>query len=127
MKGKRLLILGVALIIIFGGIYFHINFFTKSMIVGTYINKNYNYTPFLPEIPYSIDTLRIFKDERFISSHWGEGQYKLSYSLKGTTINLSYKYEFGMAGYKIPVTRNCFEAPRLILYRPKKHHYSKVR
>lgn len=126
MKKRNLIIIGAVLVLTLLGIHLYNNFFTKNMLIGTYVNQNYNYTPFLPDIPYFPDTLNIFKDGRFVSSHWGEGQYKLSYSIKGTTIDLTYNYEFGKGSYRTSITRKLFGTPKIMLYRKKNHCYVKL-
>nr|WP_315247373.1 hypothetical protein [uncultured Flavobacterium sp.] len=88
--------------------YFYNSFFSRDMLVGTYVVKNYYNSPSAVELPSTTDTLKILKDNKFISSDWGEGKYNLSYSITGTKIHFSYQYEFGTAGFTSSLTRKLF-------------------
>ena len=106
--------------------YCYNNFLTQENIVGEYINRNYNHPPFLTEIPYVSDTLVLFKDNHFESPFWGKGSYKITYTIRGTEIQLVYKYEFGKAEYKSSVTRMNWKNPKIILDRNRDHYYERV-
>ncbi|MCD0487347.1 hypothetical protein LPB86_03845 [Pedobacter sp. MC2016-14] len=124
MKTIKFLILGAILTSV---IYFiYDNFFSKGMLVGEYVNKNYDYEPFLPEIPYEQDTLRLFENNKFRSHFWGKGTYKIFYTLVGTEIELYYKYEFGEAVFRGSLTRCFFGEPKLLLD-PDRNHYLEKR
>lgn len=123
MKKRKLRLSGAILISIFLISYAHKNFFTKSMIVGSYINYNFDYVPFIPDIPYSPDTLRIYNN-KFTSSYWGEGDYTLHSNLAGTRIDLTYAY--GKAGYNTDIERDFFGVPKIMLFRMENHCYQKI-
>lgn len=93
-------------ILIFFSCYLYNNLFFENMLVGTYVVKYSNNSSSAVELPSSKDTLIILKDKKFKSSNWGEGKYDLSYSIRGTKINLHYKYEFGTAGFSTSLNRN---------------------
>lgn len=103
------------------------NFFTRGMLVGVYVNRNYQYKPFLTEIPYVSDTLQIFEDGKFFSPYWGVGQYELSSTLVGTKIRLRYNYEFGKASFNASVERKLFGNPKIILSKEQNHYYEKIK
>jgi hypothetical protein len=121
---KKYISLAVVLLILF---HIYNNFFTKSMLIGLYENKNYKYTPFLPDIPYDADTLILLENNKFISSYFGKGNYKLLYSIKGTEIDLSYNYEFGTAGLNTSIRRLGFGKPKIILFELENHYYEKIK
>ena len=93
------------------------------MIVGSYINKNYNYPPFLPEIPYEEDNLILYDNNKFSNSIWGVGTYKITYSIFGTKI--LFTYEFGISTYKTDIKIDYFGNPKIILFEMENHHYGK--
>lgn len=80
----------------------------------------------MPDIPYVADTLTLFKNNRFESSYWGKGSYKIIYSLDGTKIQLTYRYKFGLAGYKASIERLNWRTPKIILDRDRNHYYEKL-
>jgi hypothetical protein len=96
---------------------------TKDMMVGEYINQNYNYTPFLGEIPYVSDRLEIFSDGTFKSSFFGEGEYELSSSLSG---NISIDFKYRNSIFSTNIERDFFGNPKIILFKVKNHHYKKI-
>ncbi len=91
-------------------------------IVGKYVNSNFNYEPFIAEIPYSVDTLVLNKDYTFISGYFGNGNFEL----KKDKIKLIYNYEFGLSSYEAPVEIDSEGNPKIILFREKNHHYKKI-
>ncbi|MFV0290479.1 MAG: hypothetical protein ACK5IJ_06210 [Mangrovibacterium sp.] len=95
-------------------------------LVGTYVNQNFDYEPFLTEIPCQADTLVIHEDGSFESVCWGKGTYQLSRSVKGTVLHLHYNYEFGKAGFHAPVAKSIFGEVQIMLYKKKDHYYAKV-
>jgi hypothetical protein len=70
MRKKQLFVISLGLTLFCITSHLYINFFVKDMIVGTYINRNYEYEPFIPGIPYMPDTLKILDNNKFLSSHW---------------------------------------------------------
>lgn len=93
---------------------------------GKYVNRNYEYTPFLPEIPYTADTLTLLKDLTFSSSFWGNGVYEIKNSVKGSFIKLTYNYEFGRASCDVKVIEDDEGNPKIMLFEEKNHHYLKI-
>ena len=108
------------------GNYCYNNFFSKSTIIGIYVNTNYNYQPFLVEIPYVADTLKLLSNNQFESNFWGKGNYILLYKASGTEIELFYKYEFGKAAYQTSISRINWGNPKIILNKDKGHYYEKI-
>lgn len=106
--------------------YTYNNYFTQDNIVGTYINKNYDYVPTIVEIPYVPDTLTLFKNNQFASRFWGKGSYNITSSINGTKIELVYSYEFGKAGYQTFIKRLGFGKPKIILNGDRNHFYEKI-
>lgn len=107
--------------------YIYKNFFSKSILTGEYINYYSEYRTFLVGIPNGPDTLKLLKNNKFISPYWeGEGTYELSYSLLGTEITLYCSDEYGKFHVTFPITRNLFGRPKIMLYSEKNHHYKKI-
>jgi hypothetical protein len=97
------------------------NFFTKSMIVGTYISNGNGL-----DGANKGDTLIISKDNTFKSKTWGKGKYTLNYSTKGTTIRIQYDYEFGKASYHMGIKRNYYIEPKLIFDYDLDYYFYKI-
>ncbi|MGB5990491.1 MAG: hypothetical protein WBG43_12245 [Marinifilaceae bacterium] len=81
---KRINLIIVSLILICSLVYVYKNIHTKGMIVGTYINYNFNCLPIVADIPHVADTLILSKDGKFNNSYWGKGDYEITRSLGGT-------------------------------------------
>ena len=128
MEKKKLIPIGSTIIVVLLLVYIYIymNSITRSMLVGSYTNVNFDYVPVTADIPYSKDILRIFKDGHFSSSYWGEGTYELSHTMKGTKIILRYDYEFGKASFITYVERDFLGSIKIILFRDNNHHYLKL-
>ena len=91
------------------------------MLTGVYININYENSPAV-ETSRNLDTLYIYEDNTFSSRYYGNGKYNLSYSLKGTEIDLKYK----SSGYNTFVTRGFLGKPKIILFSDINHYYVKI-
>lgn len=100
--------------------------FSDRELVGSYMNVNYGYTPFVPEIPYVNDTLVLKDDFTFQSRHFGSGNYELNRSFFETEIVLHYEYGMGKALYKAKIEPDEGANPKIILFREKNHYYKKV-
>ncbi len=100
--------------------------YNVESLVGTYENRNYDYTPFVPEIPYVDDTLILKADSTFESDFWGNGTYEVNNSLKGSSIKLHYNYEFGKASYTAKIEEND-KGIKIVLFEKKNHHYEKIK
>jgi hypothetical protein len=96
------------------------------MVVGDYENCNYDYQSFIPKVPNYPDRLTLMENGEFYSPHWGEGVYEINYLVSGTEIRLSYKYEYGTAGYKAVISRGWFGKPKIILVSDLDHYYKKI-
>ncbi|UUC46495.1 hypothetical protein [Flavobacterium cerinum] len=122
---RKGVIISLFLFVIF--LYFYNNFFASKMILGTYVNRNYNQSHSIAEIPNVADTLVILKDNKFISQYWGEGSYELYYTIKGTEIDLMYDYEFGKAGFRTSIDRIMyFGGLKIDLFRDLNQYYEKI-
>lgn len=107
--------------------YAYDNYLTKGMILGTYINTNYQYQPFLVEIPYRPDTLTLLRNGTFMSSYWGKGKYRILHRLFTTQIILDYSYEMGDASATFIMNRHNYFKPQIVLFEVEQHAYLKMR
>lgn len=123
MKSKIVILLIISLT----GFFLYRHFFTENMIIGTYVNENYNNKSSIVDVPKQLDTLIIFSDNKFKNSYWGNGTYKLSYSISGTKISFIYDYEFGKAQFKSTVNRSFFESPKICLNKDLEYYYKKIK
>ena len=119
LKNNKILIICILLI----AFYIFKNFLSENMISGTYVSNN---KQSLIDGPNFGDTLKIYSNNRFESQTWGNGNYKLSYSGKGTIITLKYKYEFGNAVYQTYINRSFFSKPRIVLDFDSEYYFEKV-
>jgi hypothetical protein len=93
------------------------------MIVGKYVNMNYH-NEFIGENPHVEDTLEIHPNGKFYSPFFGEGEYKLSYSFKGTRISLK---PYSKMGLNTSIDRNnLIGKPRINLFRDLNQYYKKI-
>jgi hypothetical protein len=100
--------------------------YTPSELAGTYVNYNYNYEPFLAEIPYCSDTLYIDDKKNFYSKFWGQGEYEIENSLlKRSMITFYYEYDIGQAMYHTSLGRDENGKVKIILSDPPHNHYYK--
>ena len=119
IKNNKILIICVLLI----AFYLFKNFLSENMISGIYISNNQKT---LIDGPNFGDTLKILSNNRFESQTWGNGKYKLKHSISGTKINLSYKYEFGNAGYEMNIYRTFFGKLRIDLNSDLEYYHEKI-
>jgi len=103
-KKKKYLLIVTLIFLIF---YLISNFYTKEMVVGIYVNRNYNNT-FINDIAHKEDTLKLFNDNKFTSPYYGNGTYKLIYEIDGTYIRLSYNDGTGRTSFKTSIYRSQF-------------------
>lgn len=99
---------------------------TKSQVVGTYINKNYQNDP-VPEVPHGIDTLTLKSDGTFTSGFYGDGTYKVGCGILTTKIDWTYEYEMGKAGFSTYFSNKIYEKPKIILNYDLNHYYQKIK
>ena len=81
----------IVLVLFFVISFIYNHFFFKSMVVGTYVNRN-NQDDFTGYIPNTPDTLKLFEDNSYNSytnGYHNNGKYKLSYSFGGTEISIN--------------------------------------
>lgn len=91
-------------------------------LVGIYVNTNFQYHPFLPEIPYNTDTLILNTDSTFYSNYWGKG----TYVIKNNSVELFYHYEYGLGSYIANIGTDEIGHPKIILFKEMDHHYKKI-
>jgi hypothetical protein len=121
MNKKIIWLIGALLLI-----YFFNSFFTKGMIAGTYVNRNYE-NDFALGVPHVPDTLVIYPDNKFYSPYYGKGNYELKYSPKGTRIELNYRDEYGSDGFNTSINRLMFiGSPKIDLFEDFNQHYEKI-
>jgi hypothetical protein len=90
---------------------------------GVYVNSNYNYEPFLAEVPYTNDTLILKKDKSFESKYFGKG----SYVIIDNKIRLTYPYGFGVSTFEAKVEVNNQGLEKIILFEAQNHHYKRIK
>ncbi len=100
--------------------------YTSKDLAGIYINQNFEYTPFLPEIPYSSDTLILREDYTFFSEYFGKGEYKIIKDGYTTHIVLNHEYEFGTAGINLCLKRDKHGQAKIMLFELEDHYYKKI-
>ena len=100
--------------------------FSGSELVGKYINVNYDYTPFLAEIPYVDDTLVLRDDFTFQSKYFGQGNYKINRSFVEAKIVLHCEYEMGDFSFEAMIESDETGKPKIVLFRERNHCYKKV-
>ncbi len=81
---RKIKILSVAFVIL----YIFNSFFLKNMLVGTYVNRNYE-NSFFGQNPHVSDNLILLNNDTYVSEYYGKGKYELHYSLGGTEISLA--------------------------------------
>jgi hypothetical protein len=94
---------------------------TKTKIVGTYINTNYENEPCCMEAPHQPDTLTLNSDYTFTSNFYGQGTYTTN------GLDIHWKYQMGQAGFHTSFSNKLFEEPRIILNYDFNHHYKKTK
>lgn len=119
IKNNKILIVCVLII----AYYLFKIFLSENMISGTYVSNN---KQSLIDGPNFGDTLKIYSNNRFESETWGNGKYILKHSLTGTKIYLTYKYEFGNAGYEMDIYRTFYGKPRIDLEGDLEYYFEKV-
>lgn len=100
--------------------------YTPTDLAGIYVNHNYNYPPFIPDIPYIKDTLWIKNDFTFKSNYFGNGHYHIYNEYMISKIRLIYTYQFGQAGLTRNLGRDKTGKVKIILYRDQNHYYKKI-
>ena len=116
---KKILVL---IIFFIGLIYVYDNFFTKSMITGTYVSNGNGING-----PNKSDTLILLENNTYESQSWGNGKYTLKNLGKGTTINIHYDYEFGKASYQMSIERNFYIKPKLVFDFDQDYYFEKIK
>ncbi len=102
------------------------NFFTQNMIIGKYVNRNFE-NRFISENPHVKDTLVILTNNQFTSKFYGQGNYKLFYDLYGTHIKLIYKDEIGRTSFTTSIDRLMFLGnPKINLFKDLNQFYEKI-
>ncbi len=98
------------------------------MIAGIYVNRKLpnERARNLVEIPYVVDTIKLYENNRFTSLYWGKGVYNIIYSIRGTNIELFYTDEFGKASFNTSITRFYWGKPKLILDWNQNYFYEKI-
>jgi hypothetical protein len=129
-KTDKILIPTVVLFLLFW--YIYSNYFTKNMIIGTYVKERT--LDSYPEVPSGIDTLILFDDGHYESHYYWhrKGTYEIYGEPFATRIELTY-YEkispdgkIGLAGYNSYFTRWWFSRIRIILNSDLGVYYEKI-
>lgn len=93
--------------------------------VGKYVNTNYDYSPFVVDIPYSSDTLLLNQDYTLQSSYWGNGTWSTFEDDNRCYIRLRYRYESGNASYVGPLVGGV-DGIKIVLNSNMNHYYKKI-
>lgn len=139
---KKILIAVGALVLFYLLSHLYNHFFTSGMITGTYVNCNYESSPVAPNQP---DTIQLFENGQLVSSSYGKGAYDVSYSMKGTSIHLTFKprkldvpplpvkevpenltYGQPIEPVYTYITRIWYGKPKIILFEDLGHYYKKI-
>ncbi|MCH4895561.1 hypothetical protein E0494_02460 [Marinilabiliaceae bacterium JC040] len=102
-------------------------YFTRDMIVGVYVNYNYQGDICIPGVPDVADTLYINKDGTFHNKYWGKGTYELETTHRGTSIDFNVSDGSGNMGMFLYFSRRYFGEPRIDLYLDTDHYYKKIK
>jgi hypothetical protein len=122
MTTKSKIVISATSILLFS-IYINKYFFNKKMLAGIYVSNDKSS---FAEAPNYSDTLILYDNGKFNSDTWGTGTYELKYSLAGTTISISYKYEFGNGGYSTSIYRPLLGKPRIIINRGLESYFARL-
>jgi hypothetical protein len=118
MTRKTLIITSFVSLIVLSIVYN--NFYTTKMVSGTYI---YNFPNAVADGPNQGDKITLKENGNFESDTWGNGTYKL----KGSTLKLNYKYEFGKAGFEINIYRTMFYGkPKLSIEKDLNYYFERI-
>lgn len=112
----------LSIVFLIGLIYVYENFFTKSMIIGTYVSNGNGI-----DGPNKNDTLILLENYTYESQSWGKGKYTLNNSGKGTTINIQYDYEFDKGSYQMSIERNFYIKPKLVFDFDQDYYFEKIK
>jgi len=126
-------------LLVFIGFYIYANFYTTSMVVGKYVNENYE-DKFIGYIAHVSDTLYLKEDNQFESNYYGEGTYNLIYDLEGTRIELNYSKGYSTTvingeiismsneeGFETSISRTWFIGNlKIWLYKDLNQYYKKI-
>jgi hypothetical protein len=131
-KTDKILIPTVVLFLLFW--YIYSNYFTKNMIIGTYVKTKNPDNIVVLEAPSGSDTLVLFDDGHYASHYyWGKsGTYEVSYSMDGTSIHFPYlkkrvyNGKDGFVGYGSSIERQWFSKIRIYLDRDLNIYYEKI-
>jgi hypothetical protein len=91
---------------------------SNSNICGTYVNNNFEEEPFYVEIPYSLDTLKIYENGTFLSHFYGTGKYELKPGFFSNKIDLPT-----MEFY---VKNKLLRSTKIILVHDLNYYYKKI-
>jgi hypothetical protein len=122
---RILIVIGVSLFI--GILVLQCNIpMTKSSIVGTYANTNYNNEPCCLEAPHKPDTLTLKSDGTYSSEFYGKGNYKVRFQFLTTDIEWTYTDKAGKSFYSAHFSNKIYEKRRIILNYDLNHYYEKI-
>lgn len=119
--------------LIFGGIFLFLSLLywkdclSVWCIHGKYVNNNTEpITDGPAQIQSRVDTLTLNEDGTFDCKTWGEGTYEVT-SIRGIkTIDFSYKYDMGNAGFETYMVKPFFRNPRIILNSDLGFYFEKI-
>ena len=97
---------------------------SREDVIGTYVNTNYSHVPCCVEAPHEPDTLRLLSNGTMSSGFYGKGTWELD--SQDNSVDWSYPYEHGMAGYSAGIDNRLGEPLKLTLEYNWGHHYRKT-
>jgi hypothetical protein len=107
------ILLGLILLVVIG--YLYSGFFTKGMVVGTYVNPHFKVSR-KEGGPVFTDTIRLLDDNNYNSGYWEKGTYKISYTPLGTQIQLGTKNQFRNLSLQTIIRRdNLVGSPKILI------------
>ena len=107
------IIAGLIVLVVVG--YLYSGFFTKGMLVGTYVNPHFKVSRG-EDGPVFADTIRLLDDNSYDSGYWEKGTYKISYTPLGTQIQLGTKNQFHNLSLQTFIRRdNVVGSPKIII------------
>ncbi|MFI1770276.1 hypothetical protein [Thalassobellus citreus] len=99
---------------------------TKFSVIGTYANTNYEKKHCCIESPHKAENLTLKSDGTFSSDFYGNGNYKVSYGILNTEIELHYENINGKSVYHSYFINKIFENPKIVLNYDMNHYYQKT-
>lgn len=90
---------------------------------GKFVVENYDYVPFITDLPFFADELELFSDGTFKSSYWGTGDYEI----ESSQITLDYKKRGSIRGSaRFSLRYEMGRVEEIILFDLEGHVYKRI-